>query len=181
MIIQVAGTNGSGKSTVVRTVMEKFGPCEAREDKGCVVGYTLGEDAMVGVVGPYAAPTGGCDAMDPGEAFRRIAEAAELCGHVLFEGIFVMNQTSSPALLAKLGLPWVVLLLDTPLATCQRSIDHRRRLRGEGRPLGNLRNIQSNYGRARNYTARMRDAGASVRRISRDDAPGEIIRLLLSE
>ena len=172
MIIQVAGTNGSGKSTVVQQVL-----ASATEQLGSAV-RLLGVQELVGVVGDYGqAPSGGCDGLKPDEAYHRVAAAAQKFDHVLFEGIFVMNQTRGPLLLQELGLPWTVVLLMTTMGTCLSSINQRRAVRAAG-DLRNLRNVENNYKRAQNYTARMRDVGARVIRVSREAAPARILAVL---
>lgn len=182
MIIQVAGTNGSGKSTVVRAVMDA-GSARPVEEDGRVRGYAValpGTGPFLHVVGEYGhAATGGCDTIKSVvDIYARVAEAADQGCHVLFEGIRALNQTRGPRLVAQVRVPFVVLLLEVPLGTALRSIDARRAARGDAAFAADTRDVTNNHVRARNYAARMRDAGARVVRATRAEAPGRILAML---
>ena len=106
-------------------------------------------------------------------------EAHGVGHHVVFEGLFAMNQTRGPALAAELYREITVLLLTTPLAICYASINERRAKGGLGElPKTRYHNTENNYVRARNYTSRMREAGARVKRISREQAFPLLLELI---
>jgi hypothetical protein len=183
LIIQVVGTNGAGKSTVVRSVMAA-GAQTPVEREGKVQGYDVtlpGVDPLLHVLGAYDAPTGGCDTIKSViEIYARVAQASGEGCHVLFEGIRALNQTRGPVLASQVAEPFVVLLLDTPLGVSLQSINVRRNAKGSGAFTADTRDIENNHTRARNYAARMRDVGAKVVRASRDTAPPVILDLLRS-
>lgn len=189
MIIQVAGTSGSGKSHLMRSFLKW-----ARKDGGFTehplfaperaspIAYLFKTQQDSGtsavVLGAYESPTGGCDTIhDIAEVFKQVAHYHEHGDHVLFEGLFCMNQTRGPQLASYAGKDLVVLQLTTPLATCLASINARRAERGEGE-LATTKNTINNYKRAENYCARMRDGGARVVRISREQGLEKILELL---
>jgi len=130
------------------------------------------------VLGAYESPTGGCDTIhDIAKVFELVKLHYVMGEHVLFEGLFCMNQTRGPALAAEVGKKLVVLQLTTPLATCLASINSRRAERGEGE-LATQKNTKDNYKRAENYCYRMRDAGARVIKVNRDEGLDKILELL---
>ncbi len=184
MIIQIAGTSGSGKTYVVRQLMRK-GWSVPRYTPGreAPIAYDLAltrVEEPVYVVGGYDAPSGGCDNIkNVTDIYRYVSDAHALGKHVVFEGLFAMNQTRGPSMARELPGVITVLLLTTPLATCFASIDERRAKKGlEGLPETRRSNTKANYTRARNYTARMREAGAKVKRVSREEALPCLLGLL---
>ena len=130
------------------------------------------------VLGAYETPTGGCDTIhDVSQLFELVMAQYKKKRHVLYEGLFVMNMTRGPQLAAQVGRELCVLQLTTPLATCMTSINARRAERGED-VLITKKNTEGNYRRAINYCAKMRDAGARVIRITRDEGLDQILSLL---
>lgn len=187
MIIQVAGTNGAGKSTVIRAVMAAGSEISVEVD-GKPAGHELRlpeVQTLVRIIGPYgSAATGGCDSIKSVlTILERVTWSAAAGYHVIFEGIRALNQTRGPALAEVAigdGIPYIVLLLTTPLGVSLQSIDTRRAARGDAAFAADTRDIENNHIRARNFAARMRDAGAKVVRASRDEAPAKILDLLRS-
>lgn len=183
MIIQVAGTSGAGKSYLMR----QFMACALQQtrlgDPAKPSGYDLrfrGVADPVHVVGSYetVGTTVGCDTIrDVVKLYDLILEQRGLGKHVVFEGLFVMNQTRGPQLAQDYTDEVVVLQLTTPLATCIASIDKRREARGVG-PLATLDNTKGNYVRAQNYCMRMREAGARVYKVTRGEALPKLLGVL---
>lgn len=182
-IITIAGTNGSGKSTVVRQLLDKgiTVPVEA-PGRQTPLGYVLkGLDrvsAPVFIVGAYMYGTGGADTIkrhgiEP--VFELIRDKAKDGYSVIYEGAFVMNHTRGPLLVRELLGGRViksfhVLLLTTPLEVCFREIGQRREETDFKSPALQRRNIEGNHVRANNYANKMRLAGARVTRVSRETA-----------
>lgn len=130
MIINVRGTNGSGKSTVVRTFLQRYphtekfgllGPRRAEAYKVRVPGSWLY------VVGPYYSVTGGIDAL-PLSAPEIVAllEKYRKLGHVIFEGVVISTYYGAVG-------QWIeqhksdakVVYLDTPLSLCLKGLAER--------------------------------------------------------
>lgn len=181
MIVQIAGTSGSGKSFLVRQFMEGGELTEDVED-GRILGYDLQRPDLrrpVYILGRYGdVDTAGCDTIKGVEKIYYMVRCAHEVGyHVLFEGLFAMNQTRGPALAQELGRQITIMLLEVPLGVCYKSVNQRRSRRGEDvrTVWGNTR---GNYVRAQNYTARMREAGARAMVVSREEAVGEILRIM---
>lgn len=185
VVVNIAGTNGSGKS---HTVLDLFGaaPPESRrpvyeEGRKEPIGYELsvvGVARKIYVVGSYSNPTGGADTIKPtAKARDLVIEQFRKGNHVVYEGSYMMGQTSGPQLVQALSGRIFVLVLSTPLATCIASVNRRRAERGQP-PLESTKDVESNYRRAIKYGARMKDAGANVFRVSRSEALPKLIDIL---
>jgi len=181
LAINIAGTNGSGKSHLMRDVFGLAGRSQEVMVGDELVGYQLtlpGTLYPVYVVGSYKSPTGGADTIKPLTlVFDAVRERLALHHHVLYEGSFVMNQTKGPELAAELNRKLTVVLLTTPLATCINSVNQRRRERGEGK-LTNTAHIESNFKRAHSYAGKMQAAGARLVRVTRSEALPKLLGLL---
>lgn len=146
-IINLRGTHGSGKSTIVQQLMKRF-PTEAtdRNERGRPNNYVLqlGPRQRLYVVGPYETACGGCDAIQPYDLIwpRVIAFARK--GHVLFEGALVSSSVGNIGRAMAERKDCVIGFLDTPLQVCLDRIAARRAARGDTRPL-NPHNTQVKY------------------------------------
>lgn len=184
MIVTVAGTSGSGKSHLVRSFLdfaEKFAAVEDSRERGPYLkGYVCSffpQRRPIRIIGRYDVPTGGCDTIhNVAEIYAAIRAAHNDDYDVLYEGLFMLNQTRGPQLAAEMGSDLTVLQLTTPLATCLASVDTRRAARGEGK-LADVSNTKDNYRRATNYSAAMREAGARVIKVSREEALPKLLEL----
>lgn len=186
MIIQVAGTSGSGKSTVVRALLahlEDTRPVymEGRRAPLGYVGQLEGSDRPVFVVGAYEAPTGGCDTIkDVALVVGTVMDAHVRGEHVVFEGLFVMNHTRGPAMARAVGVNRMrIILLDVSLAECFERINARRAEQGRG-PLLNHHNTEGNYVRARNYARKMEAMGVRIHRLPTQHALPLVKEILTS-
>lgn len=93
VILRIAGTFGSGKTTAVRSFITSY-PCETLNSRGKIAGYRLnlseaGISAPLFVIGKYDNICGGTDAIKTqAEIAEKILKAHPL-GHVLYEGALV--------------------------------------------------------------------------------------------
>src|SRR5882724_1628876 len=92
-ILNLRGTHGSGKTTIVRQLMGRYkaeplqGP-EDRKPQGYHMKTTFGD---IRVVGSYETACGGCDAIQPYDLiWPRVVNYAEV-GHVVFEGALISS------------------------------------------------------------------------------------------
>lgn len=132
VILRVAGTFGSGKTTAMRQFLNGY-PAETLMSGGKIAGYRLdlseaGVKAPVFVVGKYDNTCGGTDAIKTqAEIAEKIMKAHPL-GHVLYEGALVsasglagqVTQTVQPTGCA------VYAFLDTPQDLCIERVKGRR-------------------------------------------------------
>ena len=147
MIINIRGTSGSGKSTLVRKVMEQFStvlPSRVigrRQPQGYHCGPSGG--ARLFVPGHYETACGGCDTLPAIDlTFNIIANQAEVYD-ILFEGIMVSGEWKyTTALHTKFPGRLHVIVLDTPLDECIKSLLDRRAARGDVRTFDSTRTIR---------------------------------------
>lgn len=140
-IVSIRGTHGSGKSTVVTKIMQKY-PTHPVPDpdkpSGKVLGYRVTLPAgELFVVGSYATACGGCDAIQPyANIWPRIAAAADTGAHVLFEGALVSSSYGNIGRASEqYGDDMVFAFLDTPLSVCLERIAQRRAAKGNFEPV----------------------------------------------
>lgn len=154
-VVNLRGTSGAGKSTVVHTllkmfpwqVVEHFG---ARGTRPLVYRVDLNEDGDgIYIIGPYTSPCGGCDAItDYKNILPTLLERYALEGDILFEGLLISGGYGSVGrslgALRDKGHRVVFALLDTPLETCLERVNGRRRARGVLEPVNPV-NTEQKY------------------------------------
>lgn len=181
MIIQIRGTSGSGKSTVVRNLIDgasqvlriKVGGDAVDEKlskRKQPLGYAL-DGWKVAIPGHYESACGGCDTL-PGQdiTFSQVKQAAAIAKHVVFEGLLASEEVNRTIELHNDHPGQLrVILLTTPVETCLGGIRDRRVARGDERPLkeDNTRNRVRVIQRA---CERLKAAGVEVIEAPRDDA-----------
>lgn len=173
-IIHVCGTMGSGKTTLIRTWMAGLPFTEVANGRPRPVAYVCVE-RQLWVVGPYSADlqTSGCDACkNTPENYAEVLHRFEQGHTVVYEGLFMMNHTRGLALLRAARGAVTVLRLTTPLEDCRAGVLARRAAQGNTDPLPPRfeDGLRGNDVRARNYAHKMKGAGATVLRVSREEA-----------
>jgi hypothetical protein len=139
-ILDIRGTHGSGKSWLVRQLLEKFHGRDLFESGDGSptrpIGYLLpGPDAAV--VGRYRCHSGGCDRIGRADdVCCRIRLLAAAHRHVVLEGILVSHTFQRyNALALEMEVrqqPYYFCFLDTPLEVCVERVRARRKARGAG-------------------------------------------------
>lgn len=132
VILRVAGTFGSGKTTSVRTFLTSY-PCETLRSNDKIVGYVLnmreaGINAPLFVIGKYDNTCGGTDAIKTqAEIAEKILKAHPL-GHVLYEGALVSASGMGGQVTQAIhGSECdVYAFLDTPQELCIERVKLRR-------------------------------------------------------
>jgi hypothetical protein len=180
VIIQVCGTNGSGKSTIIDKVMAAAPDVEAILDDATkkVRGYEMTLGGPLVVVGKYHAITArGCDAIKDRDYNLETVRCAHQAGYnVLFEGIRMMSHTRGIDFFRALGYQNVTLvLLDTPVETCISAILARS---GKTRDQLAISNIYGTNVRARNYVGKLQALGVRKIVVNRDNAAEVILECL---
>jgi hypothetical protein len=136
MLINVRGTNGAGKTTVIRELMAL---CPHKLIYG-VLGPRLPEAYLlmlpqpVYVLGPYLIPCGGCDRIQPFALVPPLIEKYAQRGHVVFEGLLMSTFYGEVGRLTE-AHDSVVMFLDTPLDVCIARVEARRAAAGNFRPF----------------------------------------------
>jgi hypothetical protein len=138
MIINIRGTHGSGKSTIVKQIMDRYNATAiiaegSRKPEGYMMESCAGQ---LFVVGPYETACGGCDAIQPYSLiWPRVVDYAQR-GHVLFEGALVSSSYGNIGRDSEVyGTQFVFAFLDTPLEVCLDRIRKRREAKGNMKPL----------------------------------------------
>lgn len=134
MIIQLRGTNGSGKTWIVKQVMNtyEFKTIVNRDRE--IMGY-YSKEINLFVVGRYTNSCGGCDNIHTqDEICARIYKAASKGWNVLFEGLLPSHLASRFVKLYKdmqeQSVDCYFIFLTTPLEQCYENIMARRKASG---------------------------------------------------
>lgn len=183
--INLRGTSGSGKSTIVREVMKRYRFISARfiEGRRQPIGYACwmsdlkpyGDGALY-VPGHYETACGGCDTITKvDDAYTQVI-ANLPTSNVLYEGIMVQDDVKRAVELSK-STPLLVIALTTPIEVCVASIQSRRDARGDDRPL-DPKNTISRAGRVKKNIQRLRAGGVECLELSREEALAEVLRRL---
>jgi energy-coupling factor transporter ATP-binding protein EcfA2 len=174
VIVNIAGTSGSGKSTVVRQLLAAGRHTMPKIDRGRDIGFiTYIGDHPIYVAGRYGVhDTAGCDCIKDVEFwYETILEQARV-NHVVYEGLFVMNHKRGLELMPKIeGIATMhIINLTTPWAVCRDSINERRQRRGQDNFDGNQRNLEGHMVRAKNFAFKLRQLGALTYNLDREAA-----------
>lgn len=189
-IINLRGTSGSGKSTVVTRVMDLYPRREPipRFKGKRPAGYILGGPDMTDLLVPghYEIACGGCDTLktvDEVYDMIRLHLKAQAEIDVLYEGIMVQDDVRRAVELDRWMRESVavhgeepgeedrlhVIRLTTPIEECLAAVRARREARGEERPL-NEKNTRGRHETQVRVAGRLRAAGVAVEELSREAA-----------
>lgn len=179
--INVRGTGGSGKSTLVRNIMARYPQKQACFIPGRrqPISYLLSRPGVpdLRVIGHYETACGGCDTVtSPDVVYTFVNDAVRAGEHVLFEGIIIGDDVTRAVDLKKVTDLYVIAL-NTPLEVCIAGIQARRDARGETKPLSE-KNTRDRADRLKRIMARLKDASVNARWMSRDDALAEVAGIL---
>lgn len=150
-IVNIRGTSGSGKTTVVRRLLdhwEERGYRKAEVQQELVEGKTRKIGHWVGpvfILGKYDTTCGGCDTMSwkgAADYICSLVKRQAQLGPVVFEGLMVSGWGTGRlrTLWEETGQQLHVIQLTTPLDTCLASVQERRVARAtlkgeEAKPL----------------------------------------------
>lgn len=153
MIINIRGTSGSGKSTIVRAVIEQAADKQEWQPSFDGLGRLLPVNPKTGeprtrkrpwgysldmgegrrpviVLGHYETACGGCDTIPNFDlGYSLIQRAYETGSHVLFEGLLYSADATRLINLASGAVPkteFLIIGLSTSLEECSASVNARR-------------------------------------------------------
>lgn len=179
MIIQVRGTSGSGKSTVMHEVMDKLGDWQAYysplfNNPYYYVLRKKPKGKTIILLGPYHIDGGGCDVMG-----KKSADRSAPAIYKLIEGLLEVDPSRiilCEGLILSEDVKWTsqmpdvkCLFLHTPLETCIDRIKKRRAKAGNKKPL-NTDNTSKRVAVIERARKRLVDAGVFCRRASSTQA-----------
>lgn len=191
-IIDIRGTHGSGKSTVVHNLLNRRwtkrdikGRCEYKE-REMTLGYELSirnTEKTGAVLGRYSNVCGGCDGIGSAdEICRRVRLFSKHHDYVILEGILVAHTFQRYSDLAKelekKGHSYFFLFLNTPLAVCTSRVRQRRIKQGNTKPF-NPKNCIHDYHQIWHRTKeKMMAAGHNVVILDWTDPMPQVYELL---
>jgi hypothetical protein len=152
MLINLRGTHGAGKSTIVRGFLDAnaarpiYGALGLRPEayKMSFAGKTSY------VIGPYETACGGADGVQPYALICPLIEKYAAAGDVIFEGALISGCWGTVGrLLERWGREAIVAFLNTPPEECVRRVTARRAQRGDARALNPANLIQKHAAIAR--------------------------------
>jgi hypothetical protein len=174
MLINLRGTSGAGKTTVMRALMAQ---CPHKPIYGALgrlpEAYKLMVPQPVFVIGPYTTPCGGCDRILPFALVPQLIQKYAQQGHVVFEGLLISTCYGVIGRLLE-AHDSRLLFFDTPLDVCIARVEARRRVSGNFRPF-NPKLLIEKY----NTITRLKGKfGSLAMSVSDRDASVTIMRLL---
>lgn len=185
MIINIRGTHGSGKSTIVKKVMEAYGGTRTSyKEKGRrrPIGYVFKDGngkRPLAIVGHYEIACGGADTITKMDRPFELAREAEAQGFdVIFEGALASLDFKRTVQMYHDGLPLTVIGLDTDFDLCIESINKRRWAKDPNKPPINPKNAMNKFKTTKNTMRKLQEAGATAVWKSRQEAFELICELL---
>lgn len=169
MIVNVRGNSGSGKSHLVRSLMdltsfEQFFVDGRRRP----MGYRLDFDRPLTILGHYETPCGGCDTLGSfNEIFRWVRAEAERGRDVLFEGLLISEESRRTIELSR-NFEVVVALIDMLPEECLSWINLRRRERNPEAIDVDPKNTVARWRRIEGAFRKLDAAGVTCARGNRD-------------
>jgi hypothetical protein len=180
LVVNIRGTNGSGKSHLVHKLLEEHELVALVNEKGKLAAYKLRMEPPIYIIGKYTTPNGGCDTFKGGAAeAEQYVEHLSNKGHVVFEGLLISGIAGRWIDLAR-RLPdstFVFLELDTPVEKCIARVRDRRKARGDVRPF-DPSNLIAKFKSVRGSRALLAKAGLDVRVIDHERAYDYVKELL---
>jgi len=173
MVVNVQGTGGSGKSTIVKRVMEHYPTItpDFIDGRKRPISYICEREGHrpLFVPGHYEIACGGCDTISKVDDVYALVNTAAASGvDVLFEGIMCQDRAMGIIDLSK-KYPTLVIALNTPLADCLASIQLRRDARGDDRPLSTRRTVDRERS-LKSRVKRLRANNVNIKWANRDEA-----------
>lgn len=183
MIVNVRGTHGSGKTTLVRQIMRMY-TCTPMyiDGRRQPIGYRCRRagHAKLFIPGHYENPgSGGCDTLTSVDIMFDVINLHAKKGYdILFEGIVAQHSTPSIFKLRDLGYRVRIVIIRIPLKRALRSVLKRRKAAGNTKPL-NPRNVEYEDSRIPNDNARLKAGGVKYHQYStRREARAKVLELL---
>lgn len=179
MIVNIRGTSGSGKSTVMKEIMNRMGDWQAIYRDGRkkpLYYYSMGDWPNTVILGHYESPCGGCDTIGAAPSIYDLIKEVQVDrpnSIVLCEGLILSEDSRWFSQLPDLR----VFFLTTPLKTCLNQIQKRRAQVGNHNVLKpeNTANRVSTIERSR---LKLMELGVKCRRCPAKQCPDLILELI---
>ena len=183
-IINIRGTHGSGKSTIVKKLLVRF-DCQPiyQEGQKKPVGYVgmMPNNKQLYIVGPYETSCGGCDAVQPYARIWPLIEEFAKSGHVVFEGALVSSSYGNIGRSSEsYGDKFVFAFMDTPLKVCLNRILKRRQAKGNMNPL-DPKNTRGKLESIERSIPKIKSMGRKVIILNHKNALAQVLGLLYAQ
>ena len=195
MIVNVRGTSGSGKSHLVKQVIDRMtrhhgAPTKESQDRRRQpIAYkwvwpdTAGRDLYI--PGHYESPCGGCDTIKSMERVADMVRRAYDDGfNVLFEGLLYSEETKRTLnMYGEEGRDIQLVKLTTPLDVCINSVNKRRhaRMGDKFTPINPKPTVEKKFHTTHRACDKLRRRGVPVTYVSRETALNHVLDLLGEE
>lgn len=180
-VINIRGTNGSGKSTIVKKLIRKLAAVPMRSQDDKILGYCNAHGG-ISMLGRYETPTGGCDTIRTQDEICRGVVTLATRGNVIFEGLLISGMHGRFVALAK-AMPthqFIFAVLDTPLKKCIKRTIKRRLARGNVTPF-DPKNLINKHRAVLSSRLALEKAGMDVRTLDHENAIPILIQWLFKE
>lgn len=181
-VIQIRGTSGSGKTMVMRSVMDSLTTPERGLDGAwmpiAIAGrkrplYYVRYHPTVYVIGHYERPCGGGDTIGSARAiYDLVCEIGN--GMILCEGLLLSEDVKWTTRLKDEGCEVVCFFLTTPVDRCVEQVKKRRESAGNEEPF-NEKNTRGRVDVIERSRVRLLEAGVRCVRCSARQAAGLIL------
>ena len=186
MIINLRGTSGSGKSTIVKSVIScgLGDPIAIRVlGRKQPIGYYVAPQRgpTLFIPGHYETPCGGCDTLDTlDQVYDLVKQEADNGCNVLYEGVMASGESRRCIELSQ-NRDIQVIALTTPIQDCINAIIERRAARNREVPSMPF-NPQRTIRRAdevKRMMKHLRNAGVKIEWMSREEALKYCLKTLI--
>lgn len=183
MIINIRGTHGSGKSSVIVDLMKRYEALKYKEDeRGKILSYRFmlpGRRTPWFILGSYKTACGGCDGIQPYTRIWPLLTEHAKIGHVLLEGAIVSSSYGTLGTQSEIyGDQFIFAFMDTPVEQCYTWIKKRREAKGQTKPF-NPKNTKLKYDSVARSIIKIRDVyKRPLVMLDHKDATSQVIGML---
>lgn len=185
-VVNVRGTNGSGKTTAVRAILKRWPVTiaevthRARGDRPLVYCVHTPSGPMF-MFGSYETDCGGCDTIsDYKTIVPALLDKYAPKGNILFEGYLLSGAYGAVGEAMKkteeAEHTVIFAFLDTPSDVCIKRVEARRAVRGVEKPFNPV-NLLGKYGAIESVHRRALEMGHRCEVINYQQAPQQIMKL----
>lgn len=177
IVIQIRGTSGSGKTTVMKQLMKNYRWLEMRIDgRKKPLYYYHNKD--IAILGHYESVCGGCDNIGSAgkvyDVIQKIDTAIVLC-----EGLLLSEDVKWTLKLREEGHIVLPIFLTTPPDECVARVIDRRKEAGNEKEF-NTANTLNRVGVIERAYTKLKEAGFTVRKCKSPQAPLIVSALIQS-
>jgi energy-coupling factor transporter ATP-binding protein EcfA2 len=186
-VVAIKGTNGSGKSTVVRALITHLGKQSILRVNSKEAGYRCNyEDGSLFVLGKYK--TAACGGLDSSFSYGGAADDLFLCidklapqGHVCCEGVIAITSYGHDRVarfadkLRRKGHRMIFAHIDTPAELCIERVKQRRMEVGNAKPF-NPEKLLEKYDSILKSQEKLKQAGYDARILPHEEPLQTLLR-----